>query len=609
MSMLTHDKADTAFKQMEAAPLLDGCSADDVSARINMMMRDINPFMTEPKKEKGMVKWIVDSMPPSCSSMVDTEMSFLERDGKDDKPEFVAEKMLEVATKMRRQFKKAMAHSVITCNVCTDDEVQSHAMAASKTYGGWAVNAAPGATLGLGGQKPLPAGQMCHEGTCPFKHSGPCWSNANFHGDISQRAWDDKPALARCEARRQAHATRTNVQYRPLKAPKKKGPPTKDRRKALAAAAAVKATVSEASLLADPFVGIGVTDRGFDGALGDFERGYDDYTDSEQEAAMLAEVEEGADDYADLVQESTVAVDVEEDAPLVADAEAAAHPAIQPVDHLHHVFGGAGKGHAQIVMALEGVEIDTRRGGDAGLVQHAAAEIDAVGAVVGNVGPDIEGAVDRRDPAQPDLGQPFQQHPAQGIGAVHADCAAGKAGHGAHHVLELRLAELEPPHARIFVEVGRGDRHLLTGAHHQLLDRLARQTGDLAFQAAHAGFTGVIADQIADRAVGDRELALLQPLRLDLLGDQVAPGDLDLLVLCVAGDADDLHPVEKRLRQVERVRGGHEHDVGQVVIGFQIVVVEGRVLFRIEHFQQGRGRIAAIIGAQLGSITRMDLPL
>ena len=84
MSMLTNDKADTAFKNMDAAPLLDGCSADDVSARVNKMMRDINPFMTEPKKEKGMVKWIVDSMPPSCGPLAETEMMFLARDGKDD---------------------------------------------------------------------------------------------------------------------------------------------------------------------------------------------------------------------------------------------------------------------------------------------------------------------------------------------------------------------------------------------------------------------------------------------------------------------------------------------------------------------------------------------
>ena len=63
-----------------------------------------------------------------------------------------------------------------------------------------------------------------YEGTCPFKHSGPCWSNANFHGDITSRAWDDKPALARCEARRQAHARKINVTYKPLRAPKKKGP-------------------------------------------------------------------------------------------------------------------------------------------------------------------------------------------------------------------------------------------------------------------------------------------------------------------------------------------------------------------------------------------------
>src|SRR3546814_9054569 len=55
-------------------------------------------------------------------------------------------------------------------------------------------------------------------------------------------------------------------------------------------------------------------------------------------------------------------------------------------------------------------------------------------------------------------------------------------------------------------------------------------------------------------------------MRLDLLGDQVTLGDFDLLVLGIAFEPDDLHPVEQRLRQVEAVGRGHEHHVRQVEI-------------------------------------------
>ena len=85
----------------------------------------------------------------------------------------------------------------------------------------------------------------------------------------------------------------------------------------------------------------------------------------------------------------------------------------------------------------------------------------------------------------------------------------------------------------------------------------------------------------------------------DLLRDQVALGDLDLLVLGVAGQPDDLHPVEQRRRHVHRVRGGDEHDVRQVVIDLQVVVVEVQVLLGIEHLQQRRRRIAAPVVAHL----------
>jgi hypothetical protein len=86
---------------------------------------------------------------------------------------------------------------------------------------------------------------------------------------------------------------------------------------------------------------------------------------------------------------------------------------------------------------------------------------------------------------------------------------------------------------------------------------------------------------------------------VDLLVDQVALGDLDLLVLGIALEADELHAVEQWLRQVERVRGAHEHHVAEVYVELEVVVLELRVLLGIEHLEQRRGRITAEVLAEL----------
>ena len=83
-----------------------------------------------------------------------------------------------------------------------------------------------------------------------------------------------------------------------------------------------------------------------------------------------------------------------------------------------------------------------------------------------------------------------------------------------------------------------------------LAQRLARHLGDLALERAHAGLAGIMADQRAQAVLGQRQLAVLEAVRFDLLGDQVALGDLDLLVLGIAFEPDDLHAVEQRLRHV-----------------------------------------------------------
>ena len=49
----------------------------------------------------------------------------------------------------------------------------------------------------------------------------------------------------------------------------------------------------------------------------------------------------------------------------------------------------------------------------------------------------------------------------------------------------------------------------------------------------------------------------------------------------------------------KRVRRRHEHHVRQVIVDFEIVIVEGPVLLGIEHLEQRRRRVAAPIGAEL----------
>ena len=90
------------------------------------------------------------------------------------------------------------------------------------------------------------------------------------------------------------------------------------------------------------------------------------------------------------------------------------------------------------------------------------------------------------------------------------------------------------------------------------------------------------------------------PLASIWRADQVAAGDVALLLERVAGQFDRLHPVQQRPRdRVEHVGGGDEDDVGEVELEVEVVVAEGVVLGRVEHLEHRRGGVAAEVGAHL----------
>ena len=95
-------------------------------------------------------------------------------------------------------------------------------------------------------------------------------------------------------------------------------------------------------------------------------------------------------------------------------------------------------------------------------------------------------------------------------------------------------------------------------------------------------------------------------MRLDLLADQMTFCDLDLFVFRVAGQPDDFHAVQQRLRHPQRIGCRHEHHIRQVVIDFEIMIGECSVLFGVEDLQQRRCRIAAPVRAQLVDLIEQE---
>ena len=134
--------------------------------------------------------------------------------------------------------------------------------------------------------------------------------------------------------------------------------------------------------------------------------------------------------------------------------------------------------------------------------------------------------------------------------------------------------------------------------------RRAGRRADLALEVAHAGLARVVADDGAQRLVGDLALLGGQPGRRELARHQVALGDLQLLLLGVAGQLDDLHAVAQRPgNRVEHVGGADEHHLRQVERHGEVVVAERRVLLGVEHFEQRRRRVAVEAAAPSLSIS------
>ena len=181
-----------------------------------------------------------------------------------------------------------------------------------------------------------------------------------------------------------------------------------------------------------------------------------------------------------------------------------------------------------------------------------------------------------------------------------ADGCPGKAAHEADLILRIDVLRLKARGAEIVGHAACAQLHAFALAERDALGRLAADGGELALEHAHAGFARIERDDLADGIVAHAQLRRLEPVLFALLRQQMLLCDLELFLVGIARELDDLHAVEQRARDgVKRVGRQDEKHIRQVDRDLHEVIAEVVVLLCVEHLQQRRRRVAAVIAAEL----------
>ena len=129
----------------------------------------------------------------------------------------------------------------------------------------------------------------------------------------------------------------------------------------------------------------------------------------------------------------------------------------------------------------------------------------------------------------------------------------------------------------------------------------------MPFQAPDAGFAGIFPDDAQQGVFPERDAFFFQSVGFDLFRHQESLRDGQFLGFEITGQLEDLHAVVQRGGDgVRRIGRRQKQHAGQIVIHFEVVVVEGVVLFGIQHFQQGRRGVAAHVPPQLVHLVEQD---
>ena len=191
---------------------------------------------------------------------------------------------------------------------------------------------------------------------------------------------------------------------------------------------------------------------------------------------------------------------------------------------------------------------------------------------------------------------------------VASKLGPGQAGRNADVRRGLGQSVAEARRTQVLAQARAGDLDPCIAV---VLDHLdgdfAAHSRQLALQVAHAGFARVMADDAQDRLCGKLDVLLLKPVGFALLLEQVALGDTKLLVFGIARDPDDFHAIlQGPWDALQGIGGGDEQHLGEVVVDVQVMVVEGAVLFGVQHLKQSGGEIATEIGGHLVHLVEQE---
>jgi hypothetical protein len=126
-------------------------------------------------------------------------------------------------------------------------------------------------------------------------------------------------------------------------------------------------------------------------------------------------------------------------------------------------------------------------------------------------------------------------------------------------------------------------------------------------QLADSGLPGVRLHDPIHVVNPDLDSRRIEPVPTKLLRDEEAPGDGALLGIEVPGNPDDLHPIPQRVGDPgEGVRRGDEKHLGKVELELEVVVLEGLVLFGVEHLEKGRGGISVPVAGELVDLVQEE---
>ena len=114
---------------------------------------------------------------------------------------------------------------------------------------------------------------------------------------------------------------------------------------------------------------------------------------------------------------------------------------------------------------------------------------------------------------------------------------------------------------------------------------------DLLLQLSDAALAGVLFDDFLQCGLGERRFCFefSEARVLQFARHEVSLANFHFLLGDISGHLYDLHAVEQGCWQgAEVVGGGYEEHLRQVVVHIEEIVVEGVVLLRVEHLEQGR---------------------